>query len=97
MANGSVFELTILNKMNTMYNKNNTIQMRIDIVKEVWQLLLTDEGKGYLTRNDNFRNVAKMKVLECMSGPIAENEMQFMAISRLLLTVIANINLGKQV
>lgn len=96
MANANPFERTILNKMNTMFNKNNTIQMKYSIVKEVWQLLLTDEGKGYLTRNDNFRNVAKNKVLEFMHGPNAENEVQLQGISQTLLIVIANINLAKQ-
>ena len=95
MANANPFERAILDKMNTIPNENNTIQMKYTLVKEVWSMFLTDEGKAYITRNDNLRNVLKCKVLEFMGQQTAENEVQLQAVSRALLTVIANINLGK--
>ena len=95
MANANPFERALLDKMNTIPNENNTIQMKYTLVKEVWSMFLTDEGKAYLTRSDNLRNVAKCKVLESMGQQTAENEVQLQAVSRALLTVIANINLGK--
>ena len=97
MAYWSPFERAISEKMNTLNNLNNTIEMKYAIIKEVWSMLLTDEGKRYLTRNDNLRNVTKCKVLELMGQPSARNKVQFMSQSRYLLTVIENINLGKQI
>ena len=96
MANASPFERALLDKLNTLNNLNNTVQMKYAIIKEAWSILLTEEGKGYLTRNDNMRNVTKCKVLEFMGQPSAENEVQLQAVSRAVLTVIENINLGKQ-
>ena len=95
MANASPFERALMDKMNTLDNQNNTIPMKYAIVREVWSMFLTDEGKAYLTRNDNLRNVMKCKVLEFMEEPGAENEVQLQAVSRAVLIVIANINLGK--
>jgi len=95
MANASPFERVLLDKMNTIPNENNTIPMKYALVKEVWSMFLTDEGKAYVTRNDNLRNVLKCKVLEFMNEPSAENEVQLQAVSRAVLIVIANINLGK--
>ena len=95
MANASPFERALLDKMDALDNKNNTSPMKYAITKEAWSMFLTDEGKAYLTRNDNLRNVMKCKVLEVMERPSAENEVQLQAVSWAVLTVIANINLGK--
>jgi hypothetical protein len=96
MANWSPFGRIIQDKIDTINNKNNTLQMKLAIIKEMWQLILTDEGKDYITLKDDFRKVVERKVLECMDHPGAENEVQLQSISRSLLTVIENINLGKQ-
>ncbi len=96
MENRSPFGRIIQDKIDTINNKNNTLQMKLAIIKEMWQLILTDEGKDYITIKDDFRQVVERKALEFMDHPGAENELQLQSISRSLLTVIENINLGKQ-
>lgn len=96
MENWSPFGRIIQDKIDTINNKNNTIQMKLAIIKEMWQLILTDEGKDFITIKDDFRKVVERRVLEFMDHPEAENEVQLQSISRSLLTVIENINLGKQ-
>ena len=97
MENRSPFGRLIQNKIDAIANKNNTLQMKLAIVKEMWQVILTDEGKDFITLKDDFREAVGRKVLEFMDHPGAENEVQLQALSRSLLTVIENINLGKQI
>ena len=96
MENRSPFGRIIQDKIDTIKNKNNTIQMKLAIIKEMWQLILTDEGKDFITLKDDFREAVGRKVLEFMDHPAAVNELQLQSISQSLLTVIENINLGKQ-
>jgi hypothetical protein len=86
---------SIKEKMDSVPNKNNTVQMKLNIVKEMYSILLSQEGRDYLTQVDNFRTILERKVIEFMDDDVAENDLQFMSQSRLLLTVVANINLGK--
>ena len=97
MENRSPFGRIIQDKIDTIKNKNNTIQMKLAIIKEMWQLILTDEGKDFITLKDDFREAVGRKVLEFMDHPASVNELQLQSISQSLLTVIENINLGKQI
>ena len=69
--------------------------MKLNILKEVFAMLLSQEGRDYLTREDRFRTVLERKVIEFMEDVVAHNDLQFMSQSRAVLTVLANINLGK--
>lgn len=86
---------SIRNMINSIPNKNNTVQMKLNILKEVFAVLLSQDGRDYLTREDRFRNILERKVIEFMEDVVAQNDLQFMSQSRAVLTVLANINLGK--
>ena len=86
---------SIKEKMDSVPNKNNTVQMKLNIVKEMYSILLSQEGRDYLMQVDRFRTILERKVIEFMDDDVAENDLQFMSQSRLLLTVVANINFGK--
>ena len=86
---------SIKEKMDSVPNKNNTVQMKLNIVKDMYSILLSQEGRDYLTQVDRFRTILERKVIEFMDDDVAENDLQFMSQSRLLLTVVANINFGK--
>ena len=86
---------SIRNMINSIPNKNNTVQMKLNILKEVFAVLLSPDGREYLTREDRFRTILERKVIEFMEDVVAQNDLQFMSQSRAVLTVLANINLGK--
>ena len=85
----------IKEKMASFSNKNNTVQMKLNIMKEMYALLLSQEGREYLTREDRFRTILEWKVIEFMEDVVAQNYLQFMSQSQAVLIVVANINLGK--
>ena len=85
----------IREKFSLFSNKNNTPQLKIDIFKGIYALFLSDEGKEFLTQRDRLRNVFEQKIIEFMEYVVAQNDLQFMSQSYAALTVIANINLGK--
>jgi len=73
-------------------NKNNTIEMQLEIMKEVFLMLLTPFGREYTGKQNNFRNILKVKVEEYMKDPHVDPNGQFMAISLELLDVIRDLN-----
>ena len=85
----------IKEKMASFPNKNNTVQMKLNIMKELYALFLSQEGREYLTREDRLRNTLERKVIEFMENVDSQNDLQFISQSQVVLTVVANINLGK--
>lgn len=83
-------------KFDCFPNKNNTVEMKLGIMEQVYMMLLTPLGHEYLTKYDNFRNMLKVKVNEFMMEPRVESFGQFMAVSRDVLNVIRNINISKE-
>ena len=86
------FSYSLHNKMNCVANKNNTVEMRLDIMEEIYLMLLTPVGREYTAKNINFRNMLKVKVMEFMNDPRVDPHGHFMATSQELLLVIRNIN-----
>ena len=99
MANVIGFEINatpFIMKMNEIANtRYGDIGLRINAIKELYTMMLSPDGRLLLTRDDNFRAVAKERTTEMMNNPLVEPYIQFMAMSRLLLTVIENITIGK--
>ena len=81
-------------KMDYFRNKNNTPEKRLVILEEFYQYLLTPSGREYTAIHDNFRNVLKVKVEEFMNLPMVDPNGSFIEISREMLTVIRNMNIG---
>ena len=86
---------SIRTMIDSIPNKNNTVQIKLNILKEVYAVLLSQDGRDYLAQVDRFRTVLERKVIEFMEDEVAQNDLQFMSQSRAVLTVLANINLGK--
>jgi len=96
MAHMNEFDRTILNKLNEITNtRYGDIGLRTNAIKELYTMLLSPDGRVLLTRSDHFRAITKEKTTEMMNNPLSEPYIQFMALSRLLLTVIENITIGK--
>ncbi len=99
MANVIGFEINatpFIMKMNEIATtRYGNINLRINAIKELYTMMLSPDGRLLLTRDDNFRAVAKERTTEMMNNPLVEPYIQFMALSRLLLTVIENITIGK--
>jgi len=74
-------------------------ELNLDIkrenVKQLYAMLLTKQGKEFLETKDKLRFTIERKIREHMECPEFQSNIQFLAISRAVLTVIENINLGK--
>ena len=78
------------NKMSEMGNLNNqAIERRLAILKQVFSMLLTPEGRLFIRNNTRFRNVLIGKIYEFEGHPLANNDIQFLGISENLKAVIA--------
>lgn len=86
-----LFITAIGNKMKEMDNKNNTPQMRVIIIKQLYGMFLSAEGRTFIAREERFRNVLIKKMEEHASSPNAQNDIQFVALSGNLKTAIENI------
>ena len=99
MANVIGFEINatpFIMKMNEISTtRYGDIGLRTNAIKELYTMLLSPDGRLLLTRSDYFRAVTKERTTEMMNNPLVEPYIQFMALSRLLLTVIENITIGK--
>ena len=75
-------------------------ELNLDIkrenVKQLYAMLLKQQGKEYLESNDKFRFIVERKIREHMESPEVQSKIQFLAISRAVLTIITNIDLGKK-
>lgn len=75
-------------------------ELNLDIkrenVKQLYAMLLKPQGKEYLESNDKFRFIVERKIREHMECPEVQSKIQFLAISRAVLTIITNIDLGKK-
>ena len=90
MADLQPFIEAFHNKMNEMGNLNNqAIEKRMAILKQVFSMLLTSEGRVLIKYNTRFRNVLIGKIYEFEGHPQASNDIQFLGISQNLKTVIA--------
>ncbi len=87
----------INNKVREASNKNNTLEMKVDIIKQIYAFLLSPEGRDYLAKAEKVRNVLEKKVEDFLTDPRVETHAQFLAMSRAVLTVISNINIGLQI
>jgi hypothetical protein len=77
--------------MKEMDNKNNTPQMRVIIIKQLYGMFLSPEGRTFIAREERFRNVLIKKMVEYASNPNTQNDIQFVALSENLKTAIENI------
>ena len=90
MADLQPFMTSFHNKMNEMGNLNNqAIERRLAILKQVFSMLLTPEGRLFIRNNTRFRNVLIGKIYEFEAHPEANNDIQFLGISENLKAVIA--------
>ena len=90
MADLQPFMNSFHNKMNEMGNLNNqAIERRLAILKQVFSMLLTPEGRLFIRNNTRFRNVLIGKIYEFEAHPEANNDIQFLGISPNLKAVIA--------
>ena len=88
------FKSILLNKI----NESCVLQpfdVKVEILKQLYIMLLTPDGRAMLTANDAFRSIVDKKVNALINTPSAETKTQFLAMSRAVLMVIANIELGK--
>ena len=60
-------------------------------------MLLKPHGKEFLESNDKLRLVIERKIHEHIEDPEVQLNIQFLAISRAVLTIITNIDLGKKI
>ena len=88
----SVFERALLDKLNeiivTIYGD---LELRTNEFKKVYAMLLSNDGRELLHRNDNFRNMTREKVSEWMNVPSVECYIQFQSMSRAVLVLVENI------
>ena len=74
-------------------------ELNLDIkrenVKQLYAMLLKPHGKEFLEQNDKLRLVIEHKIQEHVEEPDVQLNIQFLAISRAVLTIITNIDLGK--
>ena len=74
-------------------------ELNLDIkrenVKQLYAMLLKPHGKEFLEQNDKLRLVIERKIHEHIEDPEVQLNIQFLAISRAVLTIITNIDLGK--
>ena len=88
----SAFERALLDKLNeiivTVYGD---MELRTNEFKKLYAMLLSNDGKELLHRNDNLRNMTREKVSEWMNVPSVECYIQFQSMSRAVLMVVENI------
>ena len=86
---------SIAGKINEIDNKNNQIPQRwVAIIKQLYTMLLSAEGRELIATNERFRNVFIGKMAEFSAHPATHNDIQFAGMSRNLKTVIDNIQRG---
>ncbi len=88
------FKAILLNKINESCVLQ-PVDVKVEILKQLYAMLMTPDGRAVLTTNDAFRSIADKKVNDFMNTPSVETKTQFLAMSRAVLMVIANIELGK--
>ena len=78
------------NKIKEVDNLNNqVVERRIAIIKQVFSMLLTPEGRLFIRNNTRFRNVLIGKIYEFGADPRAINDIQFLGLSENLIMVIS--------
>ena len=87
---------SLQNKMNEMENKNNKQipERRVTIIKELYTMLFSADGRELITTNERFRNVFIGKMAEFSAHPATRDDIQFAGMSRNLKTMIDNIIRG---
>ena len=88
------FKAILLNKINESCVLQ-PVEIKVEILKQLYAMLMTPDGRAVLTTNDTFRSITEKKVNELINTPTVETKTQFLAMSRAVLMVIANIELGK--
>ena len=86
---------SLRNKMNEMENKNNQIpERRVAIIKDLYIMLFSADGRELIRTDERFRNVFIGKMEEFAAHPATRDDIQFAGMSRNLKTVIDNIIRG---
>ena len=88
------FKAILLNKINESCVLQ-PVEIKVEILKQLYAMLMTPDGRAVLTTNDTFRSITEKKFKELINTPTVETKTQFLAMSRAVLMVIANIELGK--
>ena len=73
------------------------LEIKRENVKQLYAMLLKPHGKEFLESNDKLRLVIERKIHEHIEDPEVQLNIQFLAISRAVLTIITNIDLGKKI
>ena len=73
------------------------LEIKRENVKQLYAMLLKPHGKEFLESNDKLRLVIERKIQEHVEDPEVQSNIQFLAISRAVLTIITNIDLGKKI
>ena len=73
------------------------LEIKRENVKQLYAMLLKPHGKEFLEQNDKLRLVIERKIHEHIEDPEVQSNIQFLAISRAVLTIITNIDLGKKI
>ena len=73
------------------------LEIKRENVKQLYAMLLKPHGKEFLESNDKLRLVIERKIQEHVEEPEVQSNIQFLAISRAVLTIITNIDLGKKI
>ena len=71
------------------------LEIKRENVKQLYAMLLKPHGKEFLKQNDKLRLVIERKIHEHIEEPDVQSNIQFLAIARAVLTIITNIDLGK--
>ena len=66
----------------------NPIERRLPLIKQLFSMLLTSDGRLLIKNNTRFRNVVMGKIYEFEAHPMVCNDIQFLGISGHLMTVI---------
>jgi hypothetical protein len=92
----AIFQQALDDQINLINKKKNTIQMRIDFIKQLYSLFLTIEGRRFMTDHEEVRNMIEIKTTEFINDLLAENDPSFLDMSREVLIVVMNINKGHE-
>ncbi len=87
---------SLQNKMNEMENKNikQIPERRVEVIKQLYTMLFSADGRELITTNERFRNVFIGKMAEFSAHPATQNDIQFAGMSRNMKTMIDNIIRG---
>ena len=89
------FQQAVDETINQVNKRKNTIPMRLDFIKQLYGLLLSSEGRKFITEQEEFRNMLEIKTNEFINDTSVEHDSDFISVLIEMLTVLGNINTGK--